>query len=364
MALTILVLFAILMIGLKPKDFSPPNNATWLKDKPGIRFEKNSIAYTDSIADLIHEHISPQKGFSIEIALKPKSYREEGFNFIFSIHGGSDLSQLLIGQWHSSLIVMNGNDYNHRRKIERISFKSTSSVPNMQLLTVTTGSKGSKIYLDGRQVSSRKNVHLEIPDGKTARILLGNSVHASHPWNGEIYGVALFGTVLSKKDIETHFQTWSEKQRFPFAKQPLPFILFPLDEKGGGIAADYTGNADPLHLPARIKVLSPDFFPRGRQALLLNRSIFTNRDALLNFFGFIPLGFLLSATLIRLGGGSKRHSITIALVVGFFVSLFIETIQAWTPVRSSDLQDLILNTAGAWIGAASCKYLIRNRTEY
>ena len=59
-------------------------------DRPGIRFEKNSIAYTDSITDLIHEHISTKGEFSIEIALKPKSFQEEGFSFIFLIHGGRE----------------------------------------------------------------------------------------------------------------------------------------------------------------------------------------------------------------------------------------------------------------------------------
>ena len=362
-ALTALVLSAILMVGLKPKDLFPSNYAAWLMDRPGIRFEKNGIAYTDSIADLIHGHVSPQRGFSIEIALKPKSFQEEGFSFIFLIHGGSDRGQLLIGQWRSSLIVMNGDDYDNHRKTKRIFFKSTSAAPKMQLLTITSDPEGSKIYLDGRLVSSRKDLHLEIPDGKAARLLLGNSVYGNHPWRGEIYGVAVFGTVLTQDDVEAHFQGWSENRRFPFTTQLAPFILFPLDEKGGTLATNYPGTAHSLHIPSRMKILSPSLFSLGRQGLLLNRSIFTNKDALLNFFGFIPLGVLLSATLIRLGGGSERHCIMITLSAGFFVSLFIETIQAWMPVRSSDFQDLILNTAGALIGAVALKYFTRAKSE-
>ena len=361
-AITVVVLSAILVIGLKPKDFFPPNNAAWLTDRTGIRFEKNSIAYTDPITNLIHEHISPEREFSIEIALKPKSFQEEGFSFIFSIHGGHDRSQFLIGQWRASLIVMNGDDYDNHRKTKRIFFKSTSAVPNMQLLTVTTDSEGSKIYIDGHLVSSRKDLHLEIPDEKTARLLLGNSVYGNHPWKGEIYGVAVFEKLLSQKDVEVHFQSWSKNRRFPLAKQPPPSILFPLDEKGGTLAADYTDAAHFLHIPSKMKILSPSLFSRGRLGLLFSRSIFTNRDALLNFFGFIPLGVLLSATLFRLGGRSERHSITITLAAGFFVSLFIETVQAWMPDRSSDIQDLILNTAGALTGAVICKYFLIRRT--
>jgi len=36
-------------------------------------------------------------GFSIEIVLKPASYHESGFNFLFAIHDGNDGKQLVIG---------------------------------------------------------------------------------------------------------------------------------------------------------------------------------------------------------------------------------------------------------------------------
>lgn len=362
--LTVVVLAAILTIGLKPKDFYQANRVDWLTDRPGIRFEKNSIAYTDSIADLIQEHISLKRGFSVEIALKPKSFEEEGFCFIFSIHGGQDRRQFLIGQWGSSLIVMNGDDYNHRRKTKRISFKTASNVPNVQLLTVTASPESSNIYIDGRLVKSRKDLQLTIPNAETARLLLGNSVYGNHSWKGEIYGVAVYGETLSEKDVETHFKDWSKKRRFPVSTQSPPFISFLFEDNGGTLAKNHIGNENSLHIPPEMKILSPSLFSRGRPGLMLNRSIFTNQDALLNFFGFIPLGVLLAATLIRLGGGSERYSIVITLVAGFSVSLLIETVQAWLPDRSSDIQDLILNTAGTWIGAICCKCFTRAGTEY
>ena len=327
--------------------------------RAGIRFAKNSIAYTDPIDDLLKEHISLQREFSVEIALKPKSFQEEGFGFIFLIHGGRDRSQFLIGQWGSSLIVMNGDDYDHHRKTKRISFKSTSAIPEIHLMTVTTDMEGSRIYIDGRLVKRRKDLRLGIPDGKTARLLLGNSIYGRHPWDGEICGVAVYGSALSQKDIEAHSRAFFKNQRLPLLNQPAPFILFPLDEKGGTRAKNYPGGAHYLHIPSDMKILSPLFFFRGQLRSMLKRSIFTNQDAVLNFFGFIPLGILLSATLIRLGGGNERHAIVVTLLTGFFISLFIETVQAWMPDRSSDIQDLILNTVGTFIGAVTARYFTK-----
>ena len=48
-----------------------------------------------------------------EMAAKPLN-QEECFNFIFAIHNGSDRNQLLLGQWRSWIIAINGDDYDHR----------------------------------------------------------------------------------------------------------------------------------------------------------------------------------------------------------------------------------------------------------
>ena len=83
--LTALVLLVILMVGLKPGDISPPNHVEWLGDRPGLRFQKFGIAYTDSISDLIRDHISPDGAFSVEIALQAESFSEDGFQFILCL---------------------------------------------------------------------------------------------------------------------------------------------------------------------------------------------------------------------------------------------------------------------------------------
>ncbi|MCG7852651.1 MAG: hypothetical protein MIO92_09025, partial [Methanosarcinaceae archaeon] len=107
--LSISVLFGILFFGLWPKDFNFSNHVTWITEQPGIRFSGYGIAYTDPIKELIKEDDSGENGFSVEIVLKPASYREDGFHFILALHNGKDSNQLLVGQWHSSIIVMNGD---------------------------------------------------------------------------------------------------------------------------------------------------------------------------------------------------------------------------------------------------------------
>ena len=80
---------------------------------------------------------------------------------------------------------------------------------------------------------------------------------------------------------------------------------------------------------------------------------------LINFIGnivmFMPFGFF-SALLLKIN--AKK-----AALIGFSVSLFIETCQMFLP-RTSDVDDLILNTAGALLGYATYKLLSRHFNNF
>jgi glycopeptide antibiotics resistance protein len=83
-----------------------------------------------------------------------------------------------------------------------------------------------------------------------------------------------------------------------------------------------------------------------------------NEDIIINLLGFLPLGFILDATLIKLGRIFEKRYLLITVSFCFTASLIIEIAQAWIPSRSSDILDLILNTPGALIGAIILKFFI------
>ena len=171
---------------------------TWLSKPPGIRFNGYGIAYTEPVKELSNAGGINANGFSIEIALKPAKYQKHGFNFLFAIHDGNDGKQLLIGQWRSSLIVMNGDDYDHKRKTKRISIKLAEALPITQFLTITTGKDGTHMYLDGRLIRTQKDLTLKIPEGQNARLLLGNSVYGKNSWKGDVLGLAVYCYPISE----------------------------------------------------------------------------------------------------------------------------------------------------------------------
>jgi hypothetical protein len=284
---------------------------------------------------------------------------EEGFNFIFALHNGNDRNQLLVGQWRSWIIVMNGDDYDHKRRVKRISVDIASQSSKVRFLTITTGKEGTKAYIDGQLIRTEKDLTLSIPYGDKVRLLLGNSVYGRSSWKGEIYGLAFYGYALADNEVSGHFHRWSGSRNFNFAGEDQPAILYLFDERGGNTALDHSGNNHPLNIPSKMPVLEKEILATKWGRLEINsRSL---QDMVVNLVGFIPLGFILQATFYQAGSYPKKYGFLITIAMCFTVSLAIETVQAWMPSRSSSQMDLICNTAGAVIGAVIFLTLLRWR---
>jgi hypothetical protein len=349
--LSFAILLIVLFFGLRGKAFHFSNDVTWIKDEPGIRFGRYGIAYATLDNDQIKNNLSRAKAFSIEIAIKPDAFDTRGFNLILSLHAGKDSDQLIVGQWQSSIIVMNGDDYSHERKTKRISADIFSKPPEKLLLTITTGEEGTKIYIDGKLVEARSDLILNIPEGEMLMLTLGNSVHGNSSWRGDVYGLALYADRFGPETIENHFNARSNNKIFPFANDDGPILFFPLNEKHGTEAIDNVTMTQKLNIPTRFHILQKRFLSLSWRDFKANRSFF--QDFVINFLGFIPLGFVLCALFIQSGGGLQKKALLISVTFCFLVSLSIEIAQAWIPSRSSQGLDLMLNTVGALVGAGT-----------
>jgi len=335
-----------MFFGLWPRGFDFSNHVVRLTHERGVQFSRFGVAYTAPIKEWQDGRAG---NFSIEVVLKPEDCDNEGFNFIVAVHGGDDKSQLLVGQWRSWLIVMNGDDYDHSRREKRISARLVSGPPMYQLVAITTGKHGTRIYLDGRLVREVEDLTLSIPSGQKTRLFLGNSPDGRHGWKGDILGLAWYDYVLTDEDVKAHFRMWAQDHDLVFSTKRKPFLLYLFDEKGGRRVADHGQGGHDLQIPGRMVM-----FERKILSCDLSRPHFNSgfiKDAVVNFCGFIPLGFVFMMTFVRNRGFYKKRYIVAAVAVCFALSLAIEVLQSWIPSRSSDCLDLVLNTLGALLGA-------------
>ena len=351
--LLVITIFIILVFGLTPKNFSFTNDVSRILGSPGIKFGNKGIAYTEPFFEATKSTILANNGLSFEIALKPDSQKEGGFRFIIVFHDGKDTDQLLVGQWKTHIIVMNGDDYSNKRKMKRISANTAALSTEDFYITVTSGKEGTKIYFNGELIREKEDLTLKIPNKEMkARLIMGNSVYGNNSWEGTIYGLAFYQYELTSQKVYHHYDQWLKNKNFTFAIKENPYLLYLFNENNKLKSLDYSGHKNHIYMPERMKKLERKFLSLPNSAEL---SEWLVQDILINFFGFVPFGFILSTVLMKLNNVSGKYYILITVLFGFLLSLIIEYSQSWIPTRDSNLLDLTLNTLGALVGAAIYK---------
>jgi hypothetical protein len=148
--------------------------------------------------------------------------------------------------------------------------------------------------------------------------------------------------------MEERYQGWLANGGRPSDTATQPLLLFHFDEGGGSIIRNHGSIPEPLTIPSRPHALGARALAQDLTGDFPDQSL--AHDVALNFAGFLPFGiaFALVAQTRRSGWFGLLLVTTLA---GCGLSLFIELGQAWMPSRDSSLRDLVLNTAGAAVGA-------------
>jgi len=328
--LLVLALLGVLFFGLRPKDYDFTNRVALIKGGHGLQFEKYGLAYTQPFDERTRQHLAKVEGFSVTLDFQLQPRPNDGFSLVLCLNNGDDDEQLIIGQWRTHIIAMNGDDYAHKRKVPRISFDMAGLNLSRTVLTLTSGKNGTRIYANGGLIKEKAGLTLKMPTRKKTRLILGNSPYGRHSWRGALYGLGFYGGVLSANGIDS-------------------LILYDFDKIEDGMVKDRSGNG--VHLlipqsasPIKKKILAVPWHDFGADSGFF-------WDLVLNFLGFVPLGFLLTTVLTQSASLSLQKGVLITILTCFFLSLCIEVAQAWMPSRSSSMLDLVMNTFGAGVGA-------------
>jgi VanZ family protein len=83
----------------------------------------------------------------------------------------------------------------------------------------------------------------------------------------------------------------------------------------------------------------------------------TGIDVAINVVGYVPFGGLLALSALR--SGRSVRPLLLAFVCATLLSLCMESLQSFLPVRVASREDWLLNTAGAWGGAIATVLLER-----
>jgi len=348
--LLVLVTIATLWAGLDPKGYRFRNEVEWLEGRAGLRFGKFGRVHTEPFIDQSMATALNRDGFTLRMTIDPAVVSHGGFRTIACFHSVDAGSQLVVGQWRDFVIVMNGDDYNNKRRWPRVTADVSMFAQRPLMLEVVSTPHGTGLFLNGELVETNSRLHLKLPaTPDPGRLVLGNSVNASQPWTGEINFLELLARPLTADEIRARDQNARVSVQLVADPGARPWLRFRFDEPGGNTVRNHGALAATLSIPGPLHALGTRALAWAPESGLPGRALAL--DIALNFLGFLPFGAAVALVLMSTRRSSLRV-IVVAVLSGMLLSLVIELTQAWLPSRDSSLRDLLLNTVGTPFGAA------------
>ena len=363
--LTLLVLALILCLGLWPFNVRwsdilnwmtssngkgptmfPQNNVGWLSDEPGLRFRQYASIFSDKALEF-SAGTDNAGGSTLEVWIEPTSPNYVTTVLAFSTE--RDPLQFSLLQLENSLEVRRQVRDNAGR-IDRESILVEHVFPFRKivrlLITVSSGPNRTAVYVNGGLRLST-TTFLMRPGDLTGRMVFGDSPHGRETWIGNLRGVAIYPQEISAGQAARDYDVWNSETEFPALALPPARALYLFREKSGRTARSSIEGAPDLYLPETFRTMRPTFlkpfwieYESSWQYLI---------NTLLNVAAFLPLGFFFYGYLRT--KGNTRKPLLVALAAGFLLSLTVEVLQYFLPLRDSGTTDLITNTGGALVGA-------------
>ena len=331
------VIISMLYIGLR-EDIPGGNQVQISQANGALVFGKLGFAYSKQNLDVQKISQLNKDGFEIQLDFLPLNNHNNNFQFLLLLSNGNPNEQLLIAQYGNHIIAMNGDDYNYRRKLPRLSLPLEGDEKGYQRLVLKVTAKYSQMTLNEVTKASRKGQLMRLPQAEQGvRLLLSGSELLENNWHGEISKLK----ITSMPDLKA-----------------IQLVNFK-----ASLDTENLANLESwLLIPKKLSLLKHRVLEASSFRI---NSINTLHDMLINFFGFIPFGVLTALLLTKVPFAFQRamHSgllvVFITFLCAFLLSFIIEYWQAWLVTRHSSLRDLSLNTLGGTAGAVVLMFLIK-----
>jgi len=345
-----LILFSA---GLWPFSFNPENNVSWVEGKNGICLQEGSIVYSNILSTMLYEELVNCKFLAIELIVKPKKRYSSGIRFIAANGATGKQNNFAFAQSRDNLIIFikttRPPDGENTYSVE---ISNVFSKADKKHVYIAIDDRLTSIFINGVLVKKIKFLGTFDNWDINARLLVGNDDSGQHSWEGNIYRIAIYNRDLPHEVI------FSEQVPFP---RMLAGIIVSYKETETGDIVEDKGGLDfkqNLYIPEYFKVLRKTILSMPDQYYAV--SINFLKDVFINIIGFIPLGALI-VTWFSLVKKNQKCVIWLIIALCFLISLFIELLQIFLPLRASSLMDLFNNTFGGFLGAYLTASWVRMR---
>jgi VanZ family protein len=337
--------FGLMLAGLWPFNFRPRNRVNWLPAARGVHFDQYGQIYSHSPLRLRSASAieTSGPGFTLELGVSPPATYAT-ISTILCVCDPAQKRDLTLEQWGAFLMVHGYfHDVTSGETLDSLWLGHVNSIERPAWITVTSGPKGTVVYVDGKPRNSLRYKAL-LPESDSGSLLLGNSPSGGPAWSGYIFGLAFYDRPLAPNEVAADYQIWLSGKTEQL-KSALALYTFD-EDKGSLVHNRAVSSAPDLFIPARFEQFRPKIleFPHP-----LKKS--DVQDTILNILGFIPFGFLLMLYLHHVKRYRTANAALLSVTAGAITSLFIELAQVLLPTRDSSALDLINNVVGTLAGS-------------
>ncbi len=190
-----------------------PANVNWING--GLSINAPTIVSSTGPADKLAEAVRSSNELTLEAWLRPDNTSQDGPARIVTISGSPydrnfTLGQGLWGNKPSDLYNVRLRTTKNGSNGSKITLSSPedSLTTNLQHVVFTRDSSGTaRIYIDGREVSSRYfGGDLSNWDSNFI-FALGNEITGDRPWLGEIHKVAVYSHALNASEVDQNYRS-------------------------------------------------------------------------------------------------------------------------------------------------------------
>jgi VanZ family protein len=353
--ISIAMAVVLVTVGLWPFAFRPPNRVGWLKDRAGLSFQPDGIAYDRESADWSAEGLPDQPAaFTMELWLEPGQVPTTDLFHILTIDDGNFPSGIILFQWKTELLLR-VRDRASRRGFREVGPAGVLAEQTPCFITITVAPSGTTLYSNGSVLKHYPG--FTVPNSRlNGRLILGNAAEGKHPWTGNLFGVAIFNRALDASEVAQHYAVWTSHQAEHLAAESGLAALYRFDEGNGQWVNDLSTNRHRLLIPERYVVLQ-------KRVLELDPIQISDLDDIaINILGFMPFGFVVYRYRRQAKPDGQGWNIVWAVCAGAAISLAIELTQVWLPNRTSSATDLVTNTLGTFLGVLLARKMQSRKT--
>jgi glycopeptide antibiotics resistance protein len=256
-------------------------------------------------------------------------------------------------QWKSGVVIRILDQKTN--KTCEISHSNCLQSKKPATIIFSTSLQNTKLSINNKIINTKKFTSLQKTFYLNGLIILGNSASGNKPWNGKLQELIILPQQLSKKEIKTNSKYLNERNNFKNPQDRIIRLSSILKNNPTTKQTQYQVIIPRIFSPIKKMILTPPWIEfKWKKRYLI--------DLVLNYLGFIPSGFFLGL-LLKIKQTKQRHAVGISLITALIMSSSIELLQTLLPSRTSQLSDVILNTAGSITGTLLC-YVNNNALKH